>query len=113
MRWSERDGFKYERGHLQPVATHPGLNHLEDTVGSTDLPELQWPLERHNTSIEQDPRLAIGKAKELVESLCKMTRDERHIKYESHADITKLVKEARSAIGLVPEAIPDAAKGAE
>ncbi len=113
LRWIERDGFKYERGRLQPVGTHPGLNHLADTVCSMDLPELHRQLERLNASIEQDPRLAIGTAKELVESLCKTILDERHIEYENDADIAKLVKDTRKALGLVPESIPDSAKGAE
>lgn len=65
------------------------------------------------SSIDNDPALAIGTAKELVESVCKTILHDRKIKYASDADVGVLVKEVRKALGLVPESIPDAAKGAE
>lgn len=64
------------------------------------------------SSIDNDPALAIGTAKELVESVCKTILHDRQIKYASDADVGVLVKEVRKALGLVPESIPDAAKGA-
>ena len=64
-------------------------------------------------AVEDDPGLAIGTAKELVESVCKTILEQRHITFDDGADVGELVKEARKALGLIPESIPNSAKGAE
>jgi hypothetical protein len=63
--------------------------------------------------LEDDPALAIGTAKELVETTCRMVLADYGIQSESSWDISRLVKEARAVLRLVPEDIPDSAKGAE
>ena len=112
-KWIERDGFKYEAGKLTPVGRHHGLEHIADQVAELDLPELHRQIARMQAAVEDDPGLAIGTAKELVESVCKTILEQRHITYEDGADIGELVKEARKALGLIPESIPNSAKGAE
>ena len=111
--WIERDGFKYERGKLNPVGRHHGLDRFADAVVSLDLPELHRQIQRMHSAIEDDPGLAIGTAKELVESVCKTILDSRNIAYANDADISALVKDARKALGLIPDSIPNSAKGAE
>jgi len=64
-------------------------------------------------AIEDDPGLAIGTAKEIVETTCKTILTERGVPYEQDDDLLKLVKEARRSLLLVPESIPDSARGAE
>jgi hypothetical protein len=64
-------------------------------------------------AVEDDSGLAIGTAKELVETTCKTILEERGIQFDEHDDIAKLVKKTRKALGLVPDNIPDSAKGAE
>lgn len=112
-KWIERDGFKYENGRLNAIGKHHGLDHISDTVVSLDFPELHRQIERMQRAVEVDPGLAIGTAKELVETVCKTILEERNIGYADDADIGSLVKEARKALGLIPDAIPNAAKGAE
>lgn len=113
LRCIERDGFKYEHGKLNPVGKHHGLEHIQDTVNSFDLPELHRQIQRIQIAIEDDAGLAIGTAKELVESVCKTILEQRQITFEDDADIGKLVKESRKALGLIPESIPNSAKGAD
>lgn len=112
-KWIERDGFRYEGGKLKPVGKHHGLEHIADAVGSFDLPELHRQIQRMQSAVEEDPGLAIGTAKELVESVCKTILEQRHIPFADDADVGQLVKEVRKALGLIPESMPNAAKGAE
>jgi hypothetical protein len=112
-KWIERDGFKFEGGKLNSIARHHSLERISAATVSFDLPELQRQIQRMHSAIEDDPGLAIGTAKELVESVCKTILDSRNIAYPSDADISALVKDARKALGLIPDSIPNAAKGAE
>ena len=112
-KWIERDGFRYENGKLNPVGKHHGLEHIADAVVSFDLPELHRQIQRMQSAVEDDPGLAIGTAKELVESVCKTILEQRNISFPDDADIGQLVKQARKALGLITESIPNSAKGAE
>ena len=112
-KWIERDGFKYENGKLSQVGKHHGLEHIIDAVSAFDLPELHRQIQRMQSAVEDDPGLAIGTAKELVESVCKTILEQRQIPFTEDADIGQLVKETRKALGLIPESIPNSAKGAE
>lgn len=112
-KWIERDGFKYEDGRLTPAGNHQALAGISDAVSHLDFPELHRQIERMNLAVEKDPTLAIGTAKELVESVCKTILTEREISFSPDADVPKLVKETRQALGLIPDAIPNSAKGAD
>jgi hypothetical protein len=89
------------------------LDHISDAVRPFDLPELHRQIQRMQSAVEDDPALAIGTAKELVESVCKTILEQRQIGFPEDADIGQLVKETRKALGLIPESIPNSAKGAE
>ena len=112
-KWIERDGYRYESGRLVAAGGQAGLAHISDVITGLNLPELRRQLDRISASVESDPSLAIGTAKELIESVCKTVLVERNIDFASDADIGRLVKEARKALGLLPESIPDSAKGSE
>lgn len=112
-KWLKKDGFEYKDGKLTPVGKRHGLEEITETTAKFDTPELHRQIERMKTAVEDDPSLAIGTAKELVETTCKTILEERGIEYEDNLDIIKLVKEARKSLGLVPENIPDSRKGAD
>jgi len=112
-KWIDRDGSSYEKGRLSPLGGHQGLQHIADAITALDLPELKRQLDRIYLSIESDPGLAIGTAKELVESVCKTILTDRNVSYPDDADIGQLVKEVRKAIGILPDSIPESAKGVE
>ncbi|MEA4929654.1 MAG: abortive infection family protein [Candidatus Limiplasma sp.] len=57
--------------------------------------------------VEAAPHIAIGKAKELLETTCKQVLDERGIQYTKELDFNQLVKKAREAIGLTPKSVAD------
>lgn len=55
-----------------------------------------------NQSIQSNPHLAIGIAKELIETCCKYLLKEKGITYERDWDILKLIKETNKIVELVP-----------
>jgi len=57
--------------------------------------------------VESAPHVAIGKAKELLETTCKQVLDEREVEYAKDLDFNQLVKKAREAVGLTPESVAD------
>ena len=66
---------------------------------------------RMQSSIQSDPELAVGTAKEFVETICKTVLDELNKPYGTRATLLDLVKAVRSELGLLPEGIDDKAKG--
>ncbi len=68
---------------------------------------------RMTESVEDDPELAIGTAKELVETVCKTILHERDIAFSKSADLPELSKATFTDLRLVPEDIPEHARGAE
>lgn len=70
-------------------------------------------IERLERAVDADPALAIGTAKELVESCSKTILTKLAIPYSRSADLGELTKLLVKSLKLVPEEVPDAAKGAE
>jgi hypothetical protein len=112
-KWIEKDGFQYSNGKVIPVGKNRAMEEIADATVSFDMPELHRQIERMKNAVEDDPGLAIGTAKELVETTCKTILEERGIPFDEDEKISKLVKEARKALGLVPDNIPNSAKGSK
>lgn len=70
-------------------------------------------IERLERAVDTDPALAIGTAKELVESCSKTILTKLGVAYARSADLGDLTKLLVKSLKLVPEEVPDAAKGAE
>jgi hypothetical protein len=64
-------------------------------------------------SVVNDPDLAIGTAKELIETCCKTILNERGVEFPKGADLPQLVKLTSKELQLTPDDIPDQAKAAE
>ena len=109
----ERDGYRFEKGRLllkNPNARFSDLRTIAETV---DASEILAQIERIEKAIENDPALAIGTAKELVKSCCKTILEDRHIEYEHDDDLPKLVRKVQKALKLLPDDVPEQAKGAD
>lgn len=78
-----------------------------------DAAWMQREIARLENAVDRDPALAIGTAKELVESCCKSVLTKRGISYPHSADLPALTKLVAKELGLVPDDIMDAAKGAD
>ncbi|MBD9429511.1 abortive infection family protein [Achromobacter sp. ACM03] len=70
-------------------------------------------IERLENGIDRDPALAIGTAKELVETCCKTILTKRGVVFTKSEDLGELTKKLTKELQLVPEGISDEAKGAE
>ena len=112
-KWLKKDGFEYQDGKLITAGKNINFEKLEDVTGSFGAIELKRQLDRMQQSIEDDPGLAIGTSKELLETTCKTILNEHEIQYNDNEDLIKLVKKTRKTLGLVPDNIPNAAKGAD
>lgn len=76
---------------------------------------MQSEIRRIQNSIETDPALAIGTAKDLVESCCKTILEQlpNAEPAQKSDDLGTLSKKMCKALSLVPEGIPSEAKGAD
>jgi hypothetical protein len=74
---------------------------------------MQKEIERLENAIERDPALAIGTAKELIETCCKSILSKRGLEFLRKADLPELTKSVAKEPRLVPEGISDEAKGSE
>lgn len=74
---------------------------------------MQKEIERVENAIERDPALAIGSAKELVESCCKSILSKLNVEVSRSVDLPALTKLLAKELRLVPEGISDEAKGSE
>jgi hypothetical protein len=74
---------------------------------------MEKEIERMERGVNSDPALAIGTAKELVETCCKYILDQRGVIYSRGADIGDLTKLVVKCLKLVPDGIPEAARGAD
>ena len=72
---------------------------------------LHKQIERAQSSINEDPELAIGTAKDLLETCCKTILEQRNSSIENTPKLPKLIKATLIELKLVPEAIPNEAKG--
>jgi len=100
-------------GRFVGVGIIPAISAAKATLGGTDLGYLSQQITRMETAVENDPSLAIGTAKELVETCCKTILKTRNIEFSRSADIPELIKLTAKALELTPDDIPDKAKAVE
>jgi hypothetical protein len=68
---------------------------------------------RMQSSVETDPELAIGTAKEFVETVCKTILAERHVQLDGDVDFPALVRRTTKELSLAPEDVPERAKAVD
>jgi hypothetical protein len=92
------------------------LNPLKEQAKVLNANHLAEQIRRLEASVETDPSLAIGTAKELIETCCKTIlaeRGKRGKPVSGTPDVSTLTKETLKELKLVPEGIPEAARGAD
>lgn len=119
----QADGFQLvERTRLsgRPIyvgrqvgATTPGVTAAREALAGADTSYVSQQITRMEAGVMNDPGLAIGTAKELVETCCKTILTERGIAFSKGADIPELVKLASKELELTPDDIPEKAKAAD
>jgi hypothetical protein len=68
---------------------------------------------RMETALNDDPELAIGTAKEFVETLCKTILDDLGVAHDAALEFPKLVRLTLKELELVPDQIAAQARGAD
>lgn len=76
-----------------------------------DADWMSMEIERLESAVERDPPLAIGTAKELVETCCKTILTRRSVPFTRSEDLGELTKKLAKELKLVPEGITDQVKG--
>lgn len=89
------------------------IEHLRAVSRDVDAAYISQQITRMESSITSDPDLAIGTAKELVETVARTILDELGIEYSKNDDLPALVKATRKALELVPEDVPESAKASD
>lgn len=113
--------YEIERIAGRPrFASRTMTNHGERAVlrarSVADALDAGWmakEIERLENGIDRDPALAIGTAKELVETCCKTILTKRGISFTKSEDLGELTKKLTKELQLVPEGISEEAKGAD
>jgi len=93
-----------------------GIPNLSAAKQTLDLGSyISTQIARMDAAVSDDPELAIGTAKELVETCCRTILEERGKKMPENSKITvtDLVKATREALQLTPDNIPGEAKAAD
>ena len=100
-------------GRYVGVHGAPVLSTAREALAGTDPGYVSQQITRIEAAVVNDPALAIGTAKELVETCCKTILTERGITYGKSADLPELVKLTVKELELTPNDIPEKAKAAE
>ena len=88
-------------------------NRARSVADALNAAWMQKEIERLEASVDADPALAIGTAKELVETCCKSILGKLGVSYAKSAKLQDLTKSVLKELKLVPDSISDKAKGAE
>jgi hypothetical protein len=95
------------------LAGGPSLSPLKKHARVLNANHLAEQIRRLEAAVESDPSLAIGTAKELIETCCKTILADRGKPVSGTPDVSTLTKETLKELKLVPEGIPEAARGAD
>ncbi|MFI6581822.1 abortive infection family protein [Embleya sp. NPDC050493] len=98
-----RDGYATdpETGHITPVGARLAVGNLAHLKDASAIRE---QLARIQRAVLDDPALAVGSAKELIESTAKVVLTERGVPVDDTMGIPALVKEAQQLLDLHPSA---------
>ncbi len=114
LRLMNRDGYEFDGESFVaiPSKEQPLVESIRLMASSFDLPALQVVIGRLVRASEDDPALAVGTAKEMVETICKTILDDREVSSQG-LDLPQLVRAVSKELTLLPEDIPDRAKGSK
>lgn len=100
-------------GRYVGVGVTPAVSAAKHTLGGTDPGYIAQQITRMEASVMNDPALAIGTAKELVETCCKTILEARGVTFSKSADLPELMKLTMKELKLTPDDVPERAKAAD
>lgn len=112
----EEDDELVERGRQivsRLLAGGPTLSSVKAHAEELGANHLKEQICRMEDAVDSDPGLAIGTAKELIETYCRTILDERGVQIPANIELAKLTKLTFNELNLVPEDVPDSSRGNE
>jgi hypothetical protein len=100
-------------GRRRIVEGSPALGAVRPLIDVLNAEYVTQQITRMEASVVSDPELAIGTAKEFVETICKTILCECGEAASGSVDLPQLVKQVREKLDLLPQNIPERVKGAE
>ena len=110
--WLKKDGYSWINDRLVRDAGNPALEDLA-SAGPLEGTYVALQIQRMKDAVDTDPFLAIGTAKELIETVCKTILEERGKPVEGTPDIPTLTKLVLKELKLVPDGVHEATRGAD
>ena len=114
LRLMKRDGYDFEGDTFVPLPgrEQPLVETIRSLAAAFDLPALRVEIDRLIGAADEDPSLAVGTAKDMVETICKTILQDRGVVHQGE-DLPQLVRNTARELSLVPENISDHAKGSQ
>ena len=109
----KQDGFEWHNGKFIESMASSGFGDLSDLTKPLEGSHIAMQIQRMKESVDVDPSLAIGTAKELIETVCKTILEERDVLITCTPEIPVLTKTLLAELSLVPEGIDDGKRGAD
>jgi hypothetical protein len=100
-------------GRYVGALSTPGISIVKEVLSGIDTSYVSQQITRMETSVANDPGLAIGTAKELVETCCKTILHERGVAIPKNTDLSQLIKLTSKQLQLTPDDIPEQAIAAD
>lgn len=91
----------------------PAVGFAHEVAARVDAEYISQQVTRMEGAVDTSPELAIGTAKEFVESICKTILDERGESYAKTDDLPTLVRKTTKVLQLTPDDIAATAKAAD
>jgi hypothetical protein len=104
-RISGKPVFAGRRGTVVPISG------AKDVAAKLDSDYISQQITRMEAAIYNDPELAIGTAKEFVETICKTILADCDEKVPADTSLPQLVKNVRGKLKLLPEGVTDESNG--
>jgi len=90
-------------GPTKLLVSHASLESASAVVQDINADYLTQQLARMRSAVEEDPELAIGTAKEFVETICKTILQDKVGQHTDKLDFPKLVKSTIACLNLLPD----------
>ncbi|MES4886192.1 abortive infection family protein [Streptomyces sp. NPDC000349] len=91
---------------------NPAVSSAHAVAVRVDAEYIAQQVTRMEGAIAAEPELAIGTAKEFIESICKTVLDERQEPHDKHDDVLALVRKTIRCLQLMPDQLDPSAPAA-
>jgi hypothetical protein len=112
-KWLRKDGFEFTNGRIVSITRTASLSQAKHIAVEFSASYMTDQIARMEQSVETDPALAVGSAKELIETCCRTILHDRNLQPVANLDLSQLVKATLKELDLLPEDVSDKAKGSD